>query len=157
MIWSRNKILRSGDSCYPAYPDPLVSLFGIFSLWRPATSVKINGYLRWVNQFSAWMFSIDWYLNWPHWTFISWDMVHWHVLGGLGARRIRGSKNQVSILLLFFTLWVNRPRRNRFRQKNRGSKLPWWARRVSGSITRNIRIFIMYTYIYQYNTEIGTF
>ncbi len=29
-------------------------------------------------------------------------MVHWHVLGGLGARRIRGSKNQVSNFLLFF-------------------------------------------------------
>jgi hypothetical protein len=27
-----------------------------------------------------WMRSIDWYLNWPYWTFISWDMPDWQVL-----------------------------------------------------------------------------
>jgi hypothetical protein len=30
------------------------------------------------------MSSIDWYLNWPHLTFISWDKVHLLVLGDLG-------------------------------------------------------------------------
>jgi hypothetical protein len=28
----------------------------------------------------------NWYLNWPHWTFLSWDVVHWHELGGVHMR-----------------------------------------------------------------------
>ncbi len=69
MIGSRNKILGSGDSCYHAYLVPWVLLFGLFSLWRPATSVKMNGYLEKLNWILVWIFSIDWYLNWPHWTY----------------------------------------------------------------------------------------
>ncbi len=83
IIGSRDKILGSGDSCYHAYLVPWVPLFGIFSLWRTATSVKINGYLKSINMFFVWIFSIDWYLNWPHWTFLSWDMVRWRIQGGV--------------------------------------------------------------------------
>ncbi len=43
---SRNLILGSGGTSYPAYLVPWVPLFGIFSLWWPATSVKTNGYPR---------------------------------------------------------------------------------------------------------------
>ncbi len=37
-------------TCYPAYMDPLVPLFCIFSLWRPATSVKMKGHTRKLNS-----------------------------------------------------------------------------------------------------------
>ncbi len=69
IIRSRYTILGSDDICYPAYLDTWVPLFGIFSLWRPVTSVKMNGYLRKLNPLFVWILSIDWYLNWPHWTF----------------------------------------------------------------------------------------
>jgi hypothetical protein len=42
---TRNKIMGSSGTFYPTYLDPLVPLFCIFSLWRPATSIKMNGYL----------------------------------------------------------------------------------------------------------------
>ena len=62
-IFSRNKILGSGDACYHAYLVPWVPLFGIFSLLRPVTSLKMNGYMRKINMLFVWIFSIDWYLN----------------------------------------------------------------------------------------------
>ena len=77
---SRNKISGSGVTSYPTYLDPLVPIFGVFSLWRPATSVQMNDYARKLNRFFFWIFSIDWYLNWPHWAFISWIMVHEQVV-----------------------------------------------------------------------------
>ncbi len=49
MMMSRNKIFGPGSSCYHAYLVPWVPLFGIFSLWRPATSFKINCYLQKIN------------------------------------------------------------------------------------------------------------
>ncbi len=82
VMGSRNKILGSGVTSYPTYLNPWVPLFGIFSLWRLATFVKMNDYLWKLNRLFLWIFSIDWYLNWPHWTFISWDMVHERVLCG---------------------------------------------------------------------------
>ncbi len=45
MMGSRNKILGLGGTSYPTYLDPLVPIFGIFSLWRPVTSVKMKGNL----------------------------------------------------------------------------------------------------------------
>ncbi len=74
------QFLRSGGTSYPTYLDPLVPLFGIFSLWRPVTPVKIYCHVRKLDKLFAWMSSIDWYLNWPYATFISWDMVHWLVI-----------------------------------------------------------------------------
>ncbi len=65
IIGSRDKILGSGDSCYHAYLVPWVPIFGLFSLWRHATSVKMNGCIMKLNQFFVWIFSIDCYLNWP--------------------------------------------------------------------------------------------
>ncbi len=50
------RFLGSGDSCYHAYLDPWVhALFGIFLLWRPATSVKMNCYLGKLNRFFVWI------------------------------------------------------------------------------------------------------
>ncbi len=69
-----------------AYLDPWMPLFCIFSLWRPATSVKMNGYLEKLNRLLVWIFPIDWYVKWPHWTFIYWDMVDRQVLGGVYLR-----------------------------------------------------------------------
>ncbi len=86
IIGSRQKNLGSSDSCYHAYLVPWVPLFGLFSLWRPATPVKMNGYMRKINWILVWIFFIDWYLIWPHWTFLSWDVVHWHELGGVHIR-----------------------------------------------------------------------
>ncbi len=80
MMGSQNKILGSVGTSYPTYLDPWLPLFGIFSLWRSAMSVKMNGYIRWYKGFFVWIFSIDWCLNWPYLNFISWDMVHWEVL-----------------------------------------------------------------------------
>ncbi len=102
-IFSRNKILGSGDACYHAYLVPWVPLFGIFSLWRPATSVKTNGYLRKmkINFFQNFFFVFwvklgendsakkNWGPTLPGWT-----------------RRVRRCKNQVRIFLLFSTFWV---------------------------------------------------
>ncbi len=76
IIESRKKILGSGGTSYPSYREPLVPLLCICSLWRPATSVKMNGYLRKLDRLFVWIFSIDRYLSWPYWTFISWDIVH---------------------------------------------------------------------------------
>ncbi len=83
MLGFLNKILGSGVTSYPTYLEHIVLVFGIFSLWRPAISVKMNGYLGKINMFFVWIFSIDWYLNWPHWTFIYWDRALCLVLGGI--------------------------------------------------------------------------
>ncbi len=85
---SQNKILGSDVTCYPTYLDPWVPLFCIFSLWRPATSVKMNGYLRKLNWLFVWIRSNDWYLNWPNLSFISRDVVHWQVQGGVDMRGV---------------------------------------------------------------------
>jgi hypothetical protein len=49
------------------------------------------------------IFSIDWYLNSPHWTFISLDMLHkrvlCHVLIWIDWSNFK----------TFFAFWVNRP------------------------------------------------
>ncbi len=84
IIEYREKILGSGGTSYPSYREPLVPLLCICSLWRPATSVKMNGYLRKLDRLFVWIFSIDRYLSWPYWTFISWDMANWQVLGSVG-------------------------------------------------------------------------
>ncbi len=118
MMGSRYKILGSGGTSYPTYLGPLVSLLCIFSLWRPATSVKMNGYQSKLNRFFVWIFSIDWYLNWPHWALISWDMVHWQVLGGV---YVRGLNRKILLFWFskpFLVFWVNRPCRKRFQQNN---------------------------------------
>ncbi len=45
----------------------------------------MNGYSCKLNiLYSPWIFSIHWYLNWPYSTYISWDRVHWRVLGTVG-------------------------------------------------------------------------
>ncbi len=80
---SRNNFVRPGCTSYPTYLEPLVHICCICSLWRPATSLQMNCYLTNSYSYFVWMFSIDWYLNWPHSTFISWNMVHKRVLGGV--------------------------------------------------------------------------
>ncbi len=55
--------------------------------------LKINGDLTNSYSYFVWIFSIDWYLNWPHWTFISWDMLHERILGGVGMG-VRGWKKK---------------------------------------------------------------
>ncbi len=37
----------------------------------------MNNFLRKLDQLLVWIFAIDWYLIRFHWTFISWDVVHW--------------------------------------------------------------------------------
>ncbi len=118
IIGCLNKILGSGGTSYPTYLDPLMPLFGIFSLWKPATSVKMNGYIRKLNQFFVWILSLDWYLNWPHWIYNFWDMVHWQLLSEwcwYGAWF-----NRFFLQNFCFAFWVNRPWRKRFCQKNFG-------------------------------------
>ncbi len=129
IIESRHKILGPCDACYHAYLVPWVPLFGIFSLWRQATSGKMDGYLTCVNRILVWIFSIDWYLNWPHWTFLSWDVVHWHELGGV---HMRGGWKKFFFKIFFFAFWVNRSFRKRFPKNNWGMTLPGWARGLEG-------------------------
>ncbi len=117
IMGSQNKILGLGVASYPTYLSPLVPLFGISSLWRPATSVKTNGYLRKLNRWCAWIFSIDWYLNWPHSNFIPWDLVHEQVLGGLHLGGGIVKKIIIFFTNFFLAFWVNRSFRKRFRQK----------------------------------------
>ncbi len=69
-------ILGSGATSYTTCMDPLVPIFCIFALWRPATSVKIDDCLTNSYSYFVWMRSIDWYLNWPHRTCISCDTTH---------------------------------------------------------------------------------
>jgi hypothetical protein len=75
IIESRHKILASGGTFYPTYLDPWVPLFWIFSLLRPATSVKWMTVCEILNRLCARMRYIDWYLNWPYSTLIFWDML----------------------------------------------------------------------------------
>jgi hypothetical protein len=115
-----SKILGSGGTSYPTYLDPLVPLFGIFSLWRPVTSAKLNGYTRKLNRFFAWIFSIDWYLNWPYSNIFSWFMVHERVLGGA---HMRGIIDKIFFIDFknFFSCFVGFPGETDFDKKNKGS------------------------------------
>ncbi len=107
---SRNKILGSGSTSCRAYPYPLVALFGIFSLWRPATTVKTNEPPEKINMLCVWMRYIDWYLNWPGRTFISWDMIYLLVPCDVDMVHFFEFQN------FFFTFWVIRPWKSRFWQ-----------------------------------------
>ncbi len=100
MMESRNKNLESGGTSYPTYLDPWAPIFCISSHWKPATSVKMNGYPDKINRLLVWIFSIDWYLNWPYSNFITWAIVHKWVLGGVHT--------DVLILIgtYFYVFWV---------------------------------------------------
>ncbi len=109
MMGSCNEILGSGVTSYPTYLDPWVPLFGIFSLWSPATPVKMNGYRTNSHSFCVWIFSIDWYLNWPYsnFTIDPWFSTRWCPYEG-----VKSKNNFYWFSKLFF--WFL----NQFRQKN---------------------------------------
>ncbi len=65
----------------------------------------MNGYLEKLERLGVWMSSIDWCLNWPYWTFISWDVIQLRNVNMEGFSRKKEFWFSKTYFLAFFVTW----------------------------------------------------